>query len=140
MINFEVELELTWAKDYVLIENNKGITDIGFKITNTNLYVPVVTLSINDKIKFLETLKQEFKLTISWNKHRSEITTQPIIWFVKHLGLLIAWLFFHLKMVTIILKEILLVTTTCHSLNRQAISNRQQTTFRSTHEKQTRSV
>ena len=140
MINFEVELELTWAKDYVLIEHNKGITDIDFKITNTNLYVPVVTLSINDKIKFLETLKQEFKLTISWNKHRSEITTQPIIWFVKHLGLLIAWLFFHLKMVTIILKEILLVTTTCHSLNRQAISNRQQTTFRSTHEKQTRSV
>ena len=140
MINFEVELELTWAKDYVLIEHNKGITDIDFKITNTNLYVPVVTLSINDKIKFLETLKQEFKLTISWNKHRSEITTQPIIWFVKHLGLLIAWLFFHLKMVTIILKEILLVITTCHSLNRQAISNRQQTTFRSTHEKQTRSV
>ena len=140
MINFEVELELTWAKDYVLIEHNKGITDIDFKITNTNLYVPVVTLSINDKIKFLETLKQEFKLTISWNKHRSEITTQPIIWFVKHLGLLIAWLFFHLKMVTIILKEILLVTTTCHSLNRQAISNRQQTTFKSTHEKQTRSV
>ena len=140
MINFEVELELTWAKDYVLIEHNKSITDVDFKITNTNLYVPVVTLSINDKIKFLETLKQEFKLTISWNKHRSEITTQPIIWFVKHLGLLIAWLFFHLKMVTIILKEILLVTTTCHSLNRQAISNRQQTTFRSTHEKQTRSV
>ena len=79
MINFEVELELTWAKDYVLIEHNKSITDVDFKITDTNLYVPLITLSINDKIKFLENLKQEFKLTISWNKYRSEITTQPII-------------------------------------------------------------
>ena len=45
-------------------------------ITSTKLYVPVVTLSINDNIKFLENIKQGFKKTISWNKHRSEITTQ----------------------------------------------------------------
>ena len=38
---------------------------------------PVVTLSINDKIKFLQNIKQGFKRTISWNKHRSEIKTQP---------------------------------------------------------------
>ena len=46
-------------------------------ITSTKLYVPVVTLSINDNIKFLENIKQEFKRTISLNKYRSEITTQP---------------------------------------------------------------
>ena len=40
------------------------------------LHVPVVTLSINDNIKFLENIKQRFKRTISWNKYRSEITTQ----------------------------------------------------------------
>ena len=34
-----------------------NITGIGFKITGTKLYVAVVTLSINDKIKFLENLK-----------------------------------------------------------------------------------
>ena len=45
-------------------------------ITSTKLYVPVVTLSINDNIKFLENIKQGFKKMISWNKHRSEITTQ----------------------------------------------------------------
>ena len=39
--------------------------------------MPVVTLSINDNIKFLENIKQEFKRTISWNKYRSEITKQP---------------------------------------------------------------
>ena len=46
-------------------------------INNAKLYIPVVTLSINDDIRFLENIKQGFKRTISWNKHRSEITTQP---------------------------------------------------------------
>ena len=45
-------------------------------ISSTKLYVPVVTLLINDNIKFLENIKQGFKRTISWNKYRSEITTQ----------------------------------------------------------------
>ena len=47
-----------------------------FKINSNKLYVPVVTLSIND-IKFFENIKQEFKRTIFWNKYRSEIITQP---------------------------------------------------------------
>ena len=41
------------------------------------LSVAVVTLSINDNIKFLEDIKQGFKRNISCNKYRSEITTQP---------------------------------------------------------------
>ena len=45
------------------------------QINNAKLYVPVVTLSINDKITFLENLKQGLKRTISWNKYRSGITT-----------------------------------------------------------------
>ena len=45
-------------------------------ITITKLYVPVVTLSIDDNIKFLENIKQGFKRRISWNKYRSEITSQ----------------------------------------------------------------
>ena len=48
-----------------------------FQMNNTKLHVPVVTLSINDNIKFSENIKQEFKRTICWNKYRSEITTQP---------------------------------------------------------------
>ena len=46
-------------------------------ITSTKLYIPVVNLSINDNIKLLENSKQRPKRTISWNKYRSEITTQP---------------------------------------------------------------
>ena len=48
-----------------------------FQINNAKLYVPAVTLLINNNIKFLENIKQGFKRTNSWNKYRSEITTQP---------------------------------------------------------------
>ena len=33
-------------------------------------------MPINGNIKFLENIKQGFKITISWNKYRSEIPTQ----------------------------------------------------------------
>ena len=36
-----------------------------FQINNAKLYVPVVTFSVNDNIKFLENIKQRFKRTIS---------------------------------------------------------------------------
>ena len=47
-----------------------------FQINNAKLYVPVVTLYINDNIKFSENIKQGFKRTTPWNKYRSKITTQ----------------------------------------------------------------
>ena len=77
LIICEMELNLSWTKDCVLVEHNNNITSILFKITNTKLYVLVVTLSINNNIKFLKNIKQGFKRTVSWNKYRSEITTQP---------------------------------------------------------------
>ena len=42
-------------------------------ITSTKRYVPVATLSINDKITFLGDLEQGFKIIISWNKFRSDL-------------------------------------------------------------------
>ena len=47
-----------------------------FKITDTKLYVLVVTLSKENNIKFLEKLKSGFKKTIKWNKYRSQMTIQ----------------------------------------------------------------
>ena len=67
---------MSWSNDCVLSEHHNSITGATFQINNTKLYVPVVILSINDSIKFLENIKQGFKRTISWNKYRSEITTQ----------------------------------------------------------------
>ena len=48
-----------------------------FKITDTKLYVPVVTLSKENDIKLLEQLKSGFKKTMKWNKYRSQMTIQP---------------------------------------------------------------
>ena len=59
------------------MEEDDHITDSSFTNTSTKIYVPVVTLSINNNIKLLENIKQGFKRTISWNKYRSEITVQP---------------------------------------------------------------
>ena len=48
-----------------------------FKITETKLYAPVVTLSKENDTKLLEQLKSGFKRTITWDKYRSQITIQP---------------------------------------------------------------
>ena len=69
-------------------------------ITSTKLYVPAVTLSINNGITFLENIKQGFKSTISWNKYRSKITGQPknnnLNYMIQHLRMLKGCLFFHI--------------------------------------------
>ena len=51
-------------------------TGATLKITDIKLYVPVVTLSIEDDNKLLEQLKTGFKRTIKRDKYRSEMTNQ----------------------------------------------------------------
>ena len=51
-------------------------TGEAFQISNAKVYVPVVTLFINNNFKFVEHLKQVFRRTISLNKHRTKITAQ----------------------------------------------------------------
>ena len=60
-----------------MIKQNNNIASVNFEINSTKLYVPVLIFSINDNVKLLENIKQGFKITIFWNKYRSEITTQP---------------------------------------------------------------
>ena len=72
LINCEVNIILTWSKDCV-ITNSTG--EGKFAITETKLYVPVVTLSTKDNEKLLQQLKSGFKKTISWNKYESSIKT-----------------------------------------------------------------
>ena len=77
LINCEVELILTWSKNCALVDmtrrnaqgNNPATvppTEITFEITDTNLYVPVVTLSKENDTKLLEQLKTGFKRTLKW--------------------------------------------------------------------------
>ena len=69
LINCEVELILTWSSSCVIISTNVLNQLSTFTITETNLYVPVVTLSTQDNSKLLPQLKNGFKRTISWNKY-----------------------------------------------------------------------
>ena len=71
--------KLTRDADYDEPINRKSdITENAvFQITDTKLYVPVVTLSNENDIKLLEQLKTGFKRTIKWNKYRSQMTIQP---------------------------------------------------------------
>ena len=43
-----------------------------FEITDTKLYVPVVTLSTQENTKLLQQLKSDFKNVINWNKYLSK--------------------------------------------------------------------
>ena len=69
LINFEVNLTLTWSSTCVITNSTSVET---FKITDTNLYIPVVTLSTQDNSKLLQLLKSDFKRVISWNKYLSK--------------------------------------------------------------------
>ena len=69
LINCEVNLILTWSSTCVITNSNGAGT---FAITDTKLYVPVVTLSTQENTKFLQQLKSSFKRVINWNRYLSK--------------------------------------------------------------------
>ena len=63
--NCEINLDLNWSNNCVIVATvvaNQGAT---FSITDTKLYVSVVTLSTQDNTNLLEQLKSGFKRTIN---------------------------------------------------------------------------
>ena len=59
LINYEINLILTWPANCVIVSTavvNQGAT---FAITDTKLYVAVVTLLNQDNVKLLDQLKSE---------------------------------------------------------------------------------
>ena len=59
-INCETELILDWSENCVIIYTNADDEVPTFTITETNLYVSVVTLSTQDNSKLLPQLKKWF--------------------------------------------------------------------------------
>ena len=49
---------------------------ITFAITDTKLYLPVLTLSIQDNTKILQQLKPGFKSKLCWNKYQLKVSIQ----------------------------------------------------------------
>ena len=70
LINREVNLILKWSPTCVV---SSAAGETKFKITETKLYVPVVTLSTQDNAKLFQQLKSGFKRTINRNKYESNI-------------------------------------------------------------------
>ena len=72
LINSEVDLTLTCTADCVIIYTGVANQIPTFAITETNLYVTVVTLSTQDNTKLLMQFKSGFKRAIDWNKYLSK--------------------------------------------------------------------
>ena len=72
LINCEVNLIFTWSSTCVLVATGVQNQNATFAITDTKLYVPVVTLSTQENIKFYQQLKSGFKRVINWNKYISK--------------------------------------------------------------------
>ena len=59
LINCEINLALTWSTNCVIASSN--VANATFEITDTNLYVQVVTLLTQYNSKLLQQLKSGFK-------------------------------------------------------------------------------
>ena len=77
LINFKVELLLTWGEKCILFGGDKknagvvqnAVTAATFKITDAKLYLPVVTLSTEDNVKLTKQLNNGFKRSVYWSKY-----------------------------------------------------------------------
>ena len=82
LINCEVSLILTWSSTCV-ITNFTG--EGKFAITDTKLFVPVVSLSTQDNANLFQQLKSGFRRTINCNKYQSDSKTYAQNRYLNHL-------------------------------------------------------
>ena len=73
LITCEINLVSIWSADCV-ISSAAGETKL--VITDTKLYVSILTLSTQDNAKLLEQLKFGFKGTINWNKCQLKVSRE----------------------------------------------------------------
>ena len=72
LINCKIHLELNWSKDCVM----STIANTEFKITNTKLYLPIITLSSKDNVKLVKLLEEGFKRPFYWNEYQTKTETR----------------------------------------------------------------
>ena len=70
LINCEINLISTWSGNCVISSANEKTK---FKIADTKLYVPAVTLPTQDNANQLEQLRYGFKSPINWIKHLPKV-------------------------------------------------------------------
>ena len=76
LINCKVELSLKWTEKCILTTAANASKAI-FKITDAKLYVPIVTLSVEDNSKLSKLLNKGFKRPIYCNEYK--VTPNKIV-------------------------------------------------------------
>ena len=99
VINCKVELSLKWHERCLLT----AATTATFERTDAKLYVPIVTLTVEDNSKLSKLLSRGFKRSIYWNEYK--VTPNKIIQAVK---VLIDYLFLPMIIQQVIIKFLLI--------------------------------
>ena len=73
LVNCKVELSLKWYERCLLTT----ATTATFEITDVKLYVPIVTLSVEDNSKLIQLLNKKIKISIYWNEYK--VTPNKIV-------------------------------------------------------------
>ena len=76
LINCKVDLSLKWYERCLLT----AATAATFEIADAKLYVPIVTLSVEDNSKLSKLLNEGFKRSIYWNEYK--VTPNKIMKFL----------------------------------------------------------
>ena len=70
LMNFKINLDLNWSKKCVKMATNVANQAATASLTETKLYVSVVT---HGNAKLGEKLKSGFKITINWDRYQLKI-------------------------------------------------------------------
>ena len=76
LINCEINIILTWYGNFFIAAGTVANQVVTFAITDTKIYVPVVTVLTQNNAKLLQQLRSGFKFAINWNKYQSKVTIQ----------------------------------------------------------------
>ena len=76
VINCEINLILTLFGNCVIAFIANANQAATLSVTDTKVFVPVVTLSTEDNEKKLQQLKSGFKRTVNWNKYQSKVSIE----------------------------------------------------------------
>ena len=125
LINCKIDLELNSSKDRVM----STISATKFKITNTKLFVPIVTLSSQDNAKLVKFVEEGFKTYLleyqTKTEYQTKIKTEKTIKILQ--GFLLMLLFkeqedclFLLLIILLLMLLVIQLTKTTQSLKRQS--------------------
>ena len=80
LINSKIHLELNWNNNCVMYGADAGGNDnkATFKITSTNLYVPIALQSTKDNVNLTKQLNEGFKTSVYWNEYKPKVETKDL--------------------------------------------------------------